>query len=354
MPSHVCHERLRKYWIVVFVLFVLLNANMLYAIVYPLAAPEIMERRIFSPEHNQWMKLVGPGERVAICNDNSVSPKLLTDRQAAMSKEPDLNDMFKNMRLIDRMEDREVESLAKRAPGNENCAAALLMSLTPFMNSGIAQFTTKLHFMFPGYKDVFDQMNAGSQYYTDLTKLWAGVYQFPYLYKEFDKKWVDRFGIRLVFSNIELAGYDLEFINKTQEGVFIYRNLTPHAPIRLVDDHGKEYLPTTLHLPDFFNSKNEARSYISIDIEPATQKRLYTTIPFNQHWQLWGDGEPISLLQDEGIFIGAVIPETVHRITLRYINNGRKEGMVLSVVSLLLWLCLWISVLINKNKLRRY
>ena len=74
---------------------------------------------------------------------------------------------------------------------------------------------------------------------------------------------------------------------------------------------------------------------------------LYTSIPYENGWELWVDGkksEITPLINDS--LIGARLPEGEHQIHLKYTTPGRNLGAAITMVSLMLL----IVIVMKKNR----
>lgn len=78
--------------------------------------------------------------------------------------------------------------------------------------------------------------------------------------------------------------------------------------------------------------------------------RLILSVPADEGWELWVDGEKTDIEPLKEALIGVHLPEGTHTIYLRYTTPGVKLGAVISMASVFLFMA---SVLINRKVKKR-
>ena len=78
---------------------------------------------------------------------------------------------------------------------------------------------------------------------------------------------------------------------------------------------------------------------------------LYTSIPYDSGWKLTVDGRVIDTAEYAGALLCAYLPESSHRVTLRFTPPGLLSGAVVSAASAFACVVYW--YLSRKQKNRR-
>lgn len=78
------------------------------------------------------------------------------------------------------------------------------------------------------------------------------------------------------------------------------------------------------------------------DIETTTDELLFFSIPYNEGWKIYCDGELLNIIKADSGFMSVLIPEGKHHIHLEYFPYGMNTGFIIMTVSLLLlmFICL--------------
>ena len=93
-------------------------------------------------------------------------------------------------------------------------------------------------------------------------------------------------------------------------------------------------------LPD---QKQTKGNRICGEITVKKKGYLITSIPYDEGFTLWIDGEEVQKELVNTAFLGAKIGEGRHRVEIRYHAPGRTAGMLVSGIGALAWavLMLW-------------
>jgi len=70
----------------------------------------------------------------------------------------------------------------------------------------------------------------------------------------------------------------------------------------------------------------------------GSKSYIMFTIPYEDDWNAWIDGEKTETLDSMGTFLTVPVPDGYHEITLKYIPSGRKFGILISVFSLIIFI----------------
>lgn len=349
-----CFKKCR-HW--VFTLLIVINVNILYFLVFPMMDSGIVKKISTPPNNDDWIEYVEDGDRVAIYMNykNTLPNKFNNELPWKFSDEVD-NTVMERFSRMRNMTFNEIAEQAKMGGlGTANSAAENLIYLNPFMHNKIRLFTSKLHYVYPGGVEYYNRMNGASEFFQNHVKNFSRVYQYPYLYDGFDKSLVDRLGIRIVFANLPFKSQGMDFISKTEDGLYIYKNNDTHPLIKLTySDENRSNEPVNYHIEDSSDFKNNKKRIMQISINTEGEKQLATTIPYNKHWILTGDGNPLKITKDNDIFIGTTVPANVKNIEFIYDNTSKKVGIGISIVFLLFWLIIYfkpknIKLLRNEN-----
>lgn len=66
---------------------------------------------------------------------------------------------------------------------------------------------------------------------------------------------------------------------------------------------------------------------------------MFTTIPYDEGWHIYCDGQEIEKISTvEGAFLAASLPEGTHELELKYIAPFAKEGKIISIVAIVVFL----------------
>lgn len=331
---------LKKCWHWIFVSFIVFNVNILYVLVFPMMESNIVEKISVPPNYDDWRHYMEAGDRVAIYMDyqNALPDKFDLEHTDQISSSVS-NTVLEKFRNMGKMTFNEVMEQAKAGGiGTANSAAENLIYLNPFMHSNIALYTSKLHYVYPGGVDYFNKMNNASVFFKNRVKSFARVYQYPYLYDGFDKALVDRMGIRMIFANLPFNVQGMEFVSRTKDGLYIYKNNNTHPFVRVAyDNEDRGHVPVNYYIEHFSDFQKFRNKVFDIAIDGEGEKNLTTTIPYNKHWVLLGDGRDLKIRKDYGLFVGATIPANIKKIEFLYYNTSRTVGLVISAVCLVFW-----------------
>ncbi len=103
-----------------------------------------------------------------------------------------------------------------------------------------------------------------------------------------------------------------------------------------------------------FEVEKASDSYIRGTVENHSQKRqrLFFTIPCEDGWHVYIDGQRVPIAPGAGIFLTTEISEGEHRVELWYVPPGLKKGLFVSAGSLAL-LVLWIILRKRARRMRK-
>lgn len=95
-------------------------------------------------------------------------------------------------------------------------------------------------------------------------------------------------------------------------------------------------------------------SYIcgTVENHSGRRQRLLFTIPCENGWHVYIDGQRVPTAPGAGIFLTTEISEGAHRVELRYVPPGLKKGLLVSVGSLALLVC-WIILRKRARRARK-
>ncbi len=97
------------------------------------------------------------------------------------------------------------------------------------------------------------------------------------------------------------------------------------------------------------------REYVLEEIEVGTDRVAGTiavpetrilqfSVPYSSGWTAYLDGEKTELLRSDVMYLSVIVPEGEHRVELYYETPGMKTGLVVSTVTMVLWLgCAFIA-----------
>jgi uncharacterized membrane protein YfhO len=91
---------------------------------------------------------------------------------------------------------------------------------------------------------------------------------------------------------------------------------------------------STMELTKFTNTRVEGTINCNRD------GLLYTSIPSNDHWYAEVDGEPAEVVLVGNCMVGLELTEGQHTITFRYRNTTFRNGLLISIGCLLLFVAL--------------
>lgn len=119
------------------------------------------------------------------------------------------------------------------------------------------------------------------------------------------------------------------------EPIFAYCHIDEFAP------HYEKLAPTT---KDFVVEDGHVTFTTSSDED----KLLLTTIPFEDGWELWVDGQKVEQIAYQDAFISIPLSSGTHSIELRFTPPGFKAGIVATAVGVVLFVAL--SIIVTRKK----
>ena len=87
---------------------------------------------------------------------------------------------------------------------------------------------------------------------------------------------------------------------------------------------------------------------ITGNIEVEKDKLLCFSIPYNEGWSIKIDGKETQLYKANTMYMMAKVKKGYHEIELNYITPGLKEGIILSVIGLILF----IKIVLKEKKIK--
>lgn len=87
--------------------------------------------------------------------------------------------------------------------------------------------------------------------------------------------------------------------------------------------------------------------YVSGRVQVNEGQTLFTSIPYDEGWSLKVDGKPAEYYKVCGAFIGIDLEPGTHTITLQYLPQGLKAGLIITICTFVLFV---LGVMHNSNK----
>ena len=79
-----------------------------------------------------------------------------------------------------------------------------------------------------------------------------------------------------------------------------------------------------------YNGRND----ITVDLTADSDKYLYLAVPYSNGWSATVDGDPAEILRANGAFMAIPVKSGEHSVKLTYITPYLKEGILLSIVTI--------------------
>ena len=105
---------------------------------------------------------------------------------------------------------------------------------------------------------------------------------------------------------------------------------------------------------DTLQNLNIDYNVISGNITLTQSKLLCLSMPYANGWTAYVDGEKAELLKVNGMYCGLMLDPGEHNIELRYQTPGLKYGLVISIISIVIFMFFLFKSLKNNNSLRFY
>jgi hypothetical protein len=337
-------KTINGFWPWIYILLVIINVNLLYNYSFPLIDKNVLSNFYSLPNHNAGTNSIRQGDRVAFYVD--MSGKKLEEATERYRKNPieEINKTVERLRRIDWKSMKDMKVYSQSYDENKYIYIRSYFYFTPYIHNGISQYSVYMHFLYPGYGQYYYNLNKNSHYFIDNEKTAGDIYKYSFLYDGFDAKAASRLGIRMVIANAPINIKNMIFIGQTSKGLYIYENYDAYPSIKLNftsiknnTNNGLNYL-----IDKYYELNRKKESVINLTIlELNGEKVLTTTIPYNKHWTIFGDGHPLMISKDMNLFIGARIPSGVRTIEMKYCNNNFKIGVILSFIFCFIWLGLY-------------
>ena len=77
---------------------------------------------------------------------------------------------------------------------------------------------------------------------------------------------------------------------------------------------------------------------------------LFTTIPYDKGWHVYENGTELKTVMVANAFVGVDAGAGEHTLVFRYIPEGFVLGLIISIISLIIFVIVCISYYIKKNK----
>lgn len=134
-------------------------------------------------------------------------------------------------------------------------------------------------------------------------------------------------------------------LNSTDDGVlyfYAYR-LNKDAFDKFYNKINKESL----------NVKKYSDTYIEGDITVSSDKTLFTSIAYDDGWSIYIDGKKVKTKKIADSYLSALIPKGKHTVKLIFYPKGMKEGIMISFVSLVIFVLYYLFTNNKVNKKSR-
>lgn len=334
---------MNELWLWVYILLIVLNVSLLYSYSYPLVNKDILNYYHIFPKYMMGNNIIHQGDRVAFYVNLDVNKLDNTIKRYRTNPLEEINETAEKLKMMDRMTMKDLEIYSQSHESSPTMYIRTYQRTTPYIHSGISQFTVFLHFLYPGFRNYYFNLNKKSHDFINLVKTREDIYEYPYLYDHFDPKEAGRLGIRMVIANAPINGEKMSFIRKTKRGLYIYeiKGAYPNIKLNFANMGENANREVKYSIDKYYESKGR-KSIIKMTIsELKGEKVLKTTIPFNRHWTIWGDGTPLKIYKDMNLFISARIPSGTKTIALKYYNQNFKIGVILSFIFWFIWLGLY-------------
>ena len=78
------------------------------------------------------------------------------------------------------------------------------------------------------------------------------------------------------------------------------------------------------------------------DIETTTDELLFFSIPYNEGWKIYCDGELLNIIKADSGFMSVLVPKGMHHMHLEYFPYGMSIGFIIMTISslLLVFICI--------------
>ncbi len=105
------------------------------------------------------------------------------------------------------------------------------------------------------------------------------------------------------------------------------QRMTDPRRVALLPAEARGWLPPRrAWLPDAVRARSALPGRLVLDVPPAGEKLLATSIPAAAGWEATAAGRPLRRLTLDGAFFGAVVPAGVAELELRYLPPGLPAG----------------------------
>lgn len=102
--------------------------------------------------------------------------------------------------------------------------------------------------------------------------------------------------------------------------------------------------------------QKEAMQNVSIDmdrvngiIEADSKKILFLSIPYSSGWKAYINGEQAEIYRADYGFMALELKQGVNEISLKYTTPGILQGLICSILSILIFILLWRKNEISKD-----
>ncbi len=178
----------------------------------------------------------------------------------------------------------------------------------------------------PARSMVYIYADVPGENYVQVNNAWHCIEDYPNLFSAGLFGEGEKFNLRVVLQEESSE----EYSSRCSFDVVVLNEALWKEGLALIQDE-------TLRLTRFEDT------YLEGFVTAKEEGFLYTSIPWEmkESWTVRVDGEVVETYPFAGSFVGLVVPEGEHRIDFSYSPLGFEKGLVISLVSLLLWIGLW-------------
>ena len=90
--------------------------------------------------------------------------------------------------------------------------------------------------------------------------------------------------------------------------------------------------------------------YVKGEVNLDEDQMLFTTIPYDEGWSAYVDGKAVKVKKMAGTFIGLEMEPGQHTVEFRYVPEGLKLGAIISIISWIAYIVLFIFIRKRKKQ----
>lgn len=113
--------------------------------------------------------------------------------------------------------------------------------------------------------------------------------------------------------------------------------------------HMNEFVPHQQKLLSTVRDMNVQDGHVTMEVSADTDKLLLTTIPYEDGWEAWVDGEKTELVSYQDAFLSIPLTSGTHTIELNFTPPGLKAGIACSCAGILCFIVLAFIMTRKKN-----